>query len=208
MSLTIDQILAESRGEIESPTIFNTEKEASAQPSVSSNGAVSAEEIEKMASLLREADISNETSVVEYTMEEKIAEALILNQTMQAIGQVQDESEKVANFRDKAISAGYNAEDVDALLEKEARMSMWGSLAKSPVAKVIGATATLGAAGAIGHEVGESRTEVKARKAIKSVGRQAFVAGNRFGTRRGFVRGANASSEYYKRKLRQMRQGK
>lgn len=218
MSLTIDQILAESRGEVSSsPDTFGIEKEAAAQPSVSSTNDISNEEIEKMAGLLREADLSEKTASevitvsVGSSMAEKVAEALILSQTIQAIGSDDESEVKVASFRDKAIQAGYNANEVDALLEKEAKMNMMGAL-KSPIGKGIAATMALTGTGAIGHEIGESRTEDKANKAIRVVGRQAYSAGaqrgHRVGIVKGFSAGAQAQRERYKRRLREMRQGK
>lgn len=213
MSLTIDQILAEAKGEIESsPQVFDLEKEASAQPSVSSHQDFSVEEIEKMAGLLREADISiaaNDNSDV--SVHEKIAEAMILSQTLSALNAAEEQEEKLASFRDAALQAGYNPQEVEEFVEKQAKMNMMGAL-KSPVGKGIAATMALGGAGAIGHEVGEERTKKKARKAIKHYSQKAYSAGAkrgyRAGTRRGFVAGAKASTAYHRRRLREMRANK
>lgn len=214
MSLTIDQILAEVRGEIESPLTYNTvEKNASAQPSTSNKTHVVSDEVEKMAGLLREAILPEETVTTkivtqDISMGEKIAEALILSQTLGVLSVEDTEATKVASFREEALRAGYDSKEVDAFLEKQAKMSMWGSLKKSPLAKIVGATAALGASAAAGHEVGESRTEDKARAAIKNTGDQAFKAGLRAGYGVGVKKGLTAGTEYYKKKLQEMRQGK
>jgi len=207
MSLTIDQILAESRDEISSPQTFNLKKEASAQPSISSENNFSNDDIEKMAGLLREAEISETIVLPESSMNEKIAEALILSQALHAISEnkvqsnVNKESEKIASFREQAIKAGYSAVEVNSFIEKSAGMNMWGSLIKSPITKGLAALGALGAAGAIGDEIGETRTENKAKKVIKLVGQQAYGTGLKrgygVGMRAGFVRGANQASSYY-----------
>lgn len=197
MSLTIDQILAESRGEIESPLTFTAKKEASAQPSISS---FSDEEIEKMAGLLRQAEVSELVVNPEVSVNEKIAEALILSDFINNIVGVKQVQEKTASFRDEAIRAGYNPSEVDAFLEKQAKASALKNLAKSPATKAVAALAGLGGAGAIGHEVGEERTKAKAKKVMPLVYAE--------GRKSGFRQGATAVNEFYKQKLREMRETK
>ena len=197
MSLTIDQILAESRGELDAPFTFTVKKEASAQPSISS---FSDEEIEKMAGLLRQAEISEVVVNPEISVNEKIAEALILSNFINSLVSVKEVQEKTASFRDEAIRAGYNPSEVDAFIEKQAKASALKNLAKSPVAKGVAGIAALGGAGALGHEVGEERTKDKAKKVMPLV----FAEGRKQGIRQG----AHAMNEYYKTKLRELRETK
>ena len=160
MSLTIDQILAEAKGE--QPEVYGIEKEASAQPSISSD-EFSDEEIEKMAGLLQEAELPGDNSFAlteERSFEEKVAEALILTQSLQAISGYDEEAEKLASFRDAAIANGYDPYEVDAFLEKQAsKVKAMSGSAKALLG--IGGAAALGASGYAGHSIGEKKGKRK-----------------------------------------------
>ena len=174
-NLTIDQILAQSRDE--HPDTFDV-KEASAQSIVSNS--VTGEEIEKMAGLLKEAALPE---AKEESFNEKLAQALLLNETIQSLSTSEtsnEESEKIAEFRESAISAGHKPEEVDGFIEKHAGagMTMWGSLVKSlkgKPGKALAATAALGAAGGGGKIYGEASEKKKRRPLIRG----AFGLGRR-----------------------------
>lgn len=189
-NLTIDQILSECQDEIQ--TFDGSTKEASVQ-SDSSN--FSDDEIVKMAELLKEADISEEKGESR-SLYEKVAEAMILNDTLQNL----EQTEKVAGFRDAAIKAGYDASEVDCLIEKEAGMNMLGSLVskgRAHAGKLLLGTAALGAAGTVGgHEYGEGMERERARKVIGVTSKASFRAGRKFQHRRSFTAGANHQSKW------------
>lgn len=196
--LSIDQILAESREEIQT---FDLEKSASP----SADSSISDDEIVEMAEKLGHAILTSDEVEVTPSFEEKVAQALIFNQTLEALNQEQvpdEESEKIASFREQALGAGYDSEEVEAFIEKNAAagMNMWGSLFNSKGAKVLLGSGVVGGAGFAGHEYGEHKERQKAKKAIKVVGNYAY----RRGAKRGFNVGANAANQSWKNRLKRI----
>lgn len=146
-NLTIDQILAEKRQE-DNPDIYGVKKEASSQASQPSQ--FSTEEVEKMASLLTEADLPSENISSGDSFQERLASALILNDHINSFlkeaekvevevetkGKEEEEEEdeedegaeeaeksasvKVASFIVQADKSGYAPEEIREFIEKKA----------------------------------------------------------------------------------------
>lgn len=142
-NLTIDQILAEKRQE-DNPDIYGIEKEASSQTSQPSQ--FSTEEVEKMASLLTEADLPSNNMSSSDSFQERLASALILNDHINSFlkeaekvevevetkGKDEDEEDeedeeaeksaslKAARFIVQADEAGYTPEEIREFIEKNA----------------------------------------------------------------------------------------
>ena len=163
-NLTIDQILAECSDE---PTVYSDfEKEASSQPSTSST--VSSDEVEQMASLLKQASIEDAVTeqqvnyvTIPRTFEEKVAEAIILNETLQEMATPE------AMFKTAAIEAGYEPEEIDSFLEKKALNS---TEAKKGL-KYLLAAGGISGVGAGSYVAGRKRGRSKGRKEGFYVGR-------------------------------------
>lgn len=226
-NLTIDQILAERRME-ESPDIYGIEKEASSQPSPSV--PFPSEEVEKMASLLSEADLQSDNVQGGDSFNERVAAALILNDHITSMLKEAEYSEdkeekkeekkdkkeeeeektasfKVASFIVKADEAGYSPEEIRSFIEKQASVKgfMTGlkNLMTGTPGKALAGTGALAGAGLAGHELGETRTEEKAKKILPKVFQMGQIHGYRAGARKGFETGAYASNQAWKRRIQQ-----
>lgn len=173
--LSIDQILAEHRDD--QPEVYNLEKAASAQRSKSE--PFTGEDIEKMAGLLDGASLPE----VNENFYEKLASAMILSETLQYLKKEEDvscENTKLAEFKEEALKAGYNVSEVDAFIEKKAKMNIWGGLKnvlKGNKKLLLGGTAAAGASGYAGKEYGERQEREKTHGLLREVGQKAFRAG-------------------------------
>lgn len=115
-TLTIDDILAEVREEGLSEDV-TISKEASAQPSPSSDFDI--DDVEGMASLLKTATIQEDVVFEQRSMNEKVAEAMILKEVLDDINSPEN------MFKTAAIEAGYSPEEVeDFMQEKTAKIPM------------------------------------------------------------------------------------
>jgi len=166
MSFSVEQILDECRGD--SPSIY-IEKEASV-----SSDILNTDEIENMVSLLKEASIPETlaTPSLEQNFYEKVAEAAILNSALQTFS---NEGEKFAAFREKALNAGYNQKDIDALIEKKA-----AAFTKKNLLTGLGVAGLATAGTGAGYFKGKSDESKKTR----AVGRAAFTVGRKYEYRR------------------------
>lgn len=212
--LTIDQILSEEREK--GLPVFALEKDASAQPPKSS--AFSDEEVEKMASLLIEADFPEQQE----SFNEKIAAALILSDTINSLVKeasysspkeevvvADDEEIKLAHFIDSAVKDGYSIEEIDEFLEKKAAAgsvyravkNLASKAMKSRAAKGAAGLSAVGGAGAVGHEVGKSKEREKAKKVMPKIFQMGATKGYKSGTERGFRAGVFASNSAWKKHL-------
>jgi hypothetical protein len=164
-NLTIDQILAECE---EEPTIYSEfEKKANSQPSTSNESNL--DEVENMVNLLKHASISDELTEqnTEYvvqprSLQEKVAEAIILNDV------IQQTATPETMFKIAALEAGYDEEDIDnLLLEKQA-----GKIQEANKALKYG-LAALGVGGAStgSYMVGKKKGRSRGRKEGFLVGR-------------------------------------
>jgi hypothetical protein len=223
-NLTIDQILAERRMD-ENPDIYGIEKEASSQPVNSSQ--FSYEEVEKMASILENADIQVDNNSGG-DLNEKIAAALILSDSINALYKEASDSEpkeeekeekeeekseeektamaKVASFIVNAHESGVSDEELAEFIEKKAKAGsgffsgLKGLLTSKPGKAAIGAGA-LGGAAYGGKEYGEHETEEKAKRILPKILRLGQAQGYRMGTRKGFEAGAHAANSAWKQRL-------
>jgi hypothetical protein len=185
----------------DSPELFLfQEKTASTQPPVSGS-LTSDSEIEKMAHLLATGDIVEE----EISFNERIAAALILQNTISSLvkhaseesysesqrdkasrekSEEEEEEEKIAAFVQNAKANGHSDEEVSEFLEKEAKLKLSPQVMKRLGLVGLGAGATVA-----GHEVGKKKgqkeTAEKAVKAMPTVFRAGMLRGYKMGLERG-----------------------
>lgn len=163
--LTIDQILNDFEQDNSS-----VEKTASA-PTSSSNLD---EEVARLAVLLKEASVPEGNNDAPVNLHEKLAEIQILNST---IAFMEEEGVKLASFRERALSAGHNPEEVDSFIEKQAKAKFLQKMLGSNTAKLtamgMAGMGLAGGAGSLGYKKGKKKGTEK----TKEVGRAAFRAG-------------------------------
>ncbi len=174
MSLTVEQILNECREDL--PQTFELEKDAS----VTTSSVIAINEVDAMVNLLKEASVPGITSVKqlpqveEPNIYEKVAEAAILNSIIQTMN---GEGVKLAEFREAALNSGFESNEIDNLLEKQAKASVLKKLFSAKnIAKGLAGAGVVTAAGAGGHLAGEK----KQKKTTRAVGHAAFSAGRKY----------------------------
>jgi hypothetical protein len=218
-NLTIDQILAEKRQE-DNPDIYGIEKEASSQASQPSQ--FSTEEVEKMASLLIEADLPSENISSSDSFQERLASALILNDHINSFlkeaakvevevetkGKEDDEEDeeedeeaekaaslKAAHFIVQADEAGYSPEEIRSFIEKNA--SRGGQILKGLKGLISSKPVQVGGgvAGLTGAGyVGKEYGETKTEEKARKLVPKIYQAGLVRGHRKGSQSGFEAGA--------------
>jgi hypothetical protein len=167
MGFSIDELLAEADQEIKALT-----KKASTDKAASNAGQpFSDDEPVKFAAFLADfaeenvesAQVKKAEEAPSETVVEKVAHALAILESLANIEQIH----KMALFQEKAAAAGYNAEQIEKFLEKQALRPF--SLSPSQ-RKALLAVAGLGGAGAAGATLGHHAGETKGKE-------EGYVAG-------------------------------
>ena len=201
---SIENLLNEKRAGHE-PDVFSNDGSFSTQPPVSSTINLD-DEIEKMANLLRTAEVAEDNQPA---FNERIAAALILTDAISSVIKeaeacgsceaedkakaksqkeeekkaeaLNEDEEKIASFVTKAKAQGYSDQEVSDFLTKQAKMKV----SPDSVKKVLALTAGAAGVGYAGHEVGKKKgkKEVaeRASKIMPAVYRAGMLKGLRIG---------------------------
>lgn len=199
--LTIDQILAG----VGADNLFegSSEKTASAGPSKSSD--FTDNDVNDMVSFLKEASLPQG----EVSFKEKLASALLLNQSLQALTEGEPESsvkeasskelpDEVKGFIKSAMDQGYTQDEALEFLEKQS--SRMRGLGKG----LAYASAAAGIGGG-GYMMGKSKERKKAKDAFQKVMPKVHQHGLLQGKQRGFQMGAQKMDSAWKQKIQEAR---
>lgn len=206
---TIDQILADKYEE-ETPSTFEFSKEASA--TTTETEAFSNEEIEKMAGYLETAAVSeSETSI-----NEKIANAVIITETLQKIAEdthqptsleervvpskEQGIVEKLAHFKKFAIEAGHTPEEVEAFIEKKSGVAATVMRHKGKILAGLGVTGLATTTGVLGVRHGRKLEKENDPLIYRAGLGRGYRVGRQHGSRKGFARGYMTAEARLRRK--------
>lgn len=157
-AMTVDRILANADAVIAARR--EAEKTAAAKAPVAKN------EVEAMADKLASAAIA---PAPRQTMQEKVAEALIITQTLAAL----EDLAPVGEFVKAAAASGHD--EVEALrfcLQKQAAALQTAGKKLPTALKVLGAGLGLAGAGYAGSEIGAANEQEKNDKVLRRIGGQ------------------------------------